>query len=235
MNKYYPCDFSFLPPANEVCEGYVFTGVCHSVHGGGACVVARGGVGGGHARLLAGGHVWLLWGVCMVARGGVRGCSRGACVVAPGGVVAPGEACVVALGGHVWLLQGGVRGCSSGGMCGCSRGGMHGCSRGHAWLLWGGMCGCSQGGMRGCSRGGLHGFFDEIRSMSGRYASYWNAFLFERWAKWRNHLHRFSCLDFLINQASRSKNGLQPQLIRYDANVDPNARNRSLMLSLNGP
>ena len=26
--------------------------------------------------------------------------------------------------------------------------------------------------------GGVHGFFDEIRSMSGRYASYWNAFLF---------------------------------------------------------
>ena len=23
-----------LPPANEVCEGYVFTPVCHSVHGG---------------------------------------------------------------------------------------------------------------------------------------------------------------------------------------------------------
>ena len=39
-------------------------------------------------------------GVCMVARGGVCGCSWGACLVA--------------LGGHVWLLQGG-----------------------HAWLLWG--------------------------------------------------------------------------------------------------
>ena len=25
----------FLPPANEVCEGYVFTRVCHSVHGAG--------------------------------------------------------------------------------------------------------------------------------------------------------------------------------------------------------
>ena len=23
-----------LPPANEVCEGYVFTPVCHSVHRG---------------------------------------------------------------------------------------------------------------------------------------------------------------------------------------------------------
>ena len=26
---------SFLPPANVVCEGYVFTHVCHSVHRGG--------------------------------------------------------------------------------------------------------------------------------------------------------------------------------------------------------
>ena len=24
----------FLPPANKVCGGYVFTRVCHSVHGG---------------------------------------------------------------------------------------------------------------------------------------------------------------------------------------------------------
>ena len=38
----------------------------------------------------------------------MHGCSRGVCVVAPGG-------------GHVWLLPGGV----------------HGCSGGHAWLLWG--------------------------------------------------------------------------------------------------
>ena len=34
----------FLPPAGEVCEGYVFTSVCHSVHRGwrawqGACMV----------------------------------------------------------------------------------------------------------------------------------------------------------------------------------------------------
>ena len=27
-------DVELLPPANEVCEGYVFTRVCHSVHGG---------------------------------------------------------------------------------------------------------------------------------------------------------------------------------------------------------
>ena len=34
--------FIFLPPANEVCEGYVFTGACLSTGGGG---VRGGGVG----------------------------------------------------------------------------------------------------------------------------------------------------------------------------------------------
>ena len=42
-------------------------------------------------------------------------------------------------------------------------GGMRGCSGG-AWLLRGGVCGIRRD--------------TEIRSMSGRYASYWNAFLF---------------------------------------------------------
>ena len=45
---------------------------------------------------------------------------------------------------------------------------------GHAWC---------QGGVRGARgrawwRGGACVGYDEIRSMSGRYASYWNAFLF---------------------------------------------------------
>ena len=70
---------------------------------------------------------------------------------------------------------------------------MHGCSRGgHAWLL-GSMHGCSGACMaaprgscvvapRGaCIVGGVHGIRrdTEIRSMSGRYAYYWNAFLFD--------------------------------------------------------
>ena len=115
----------FLPPANEVCEGYVFTGVCHSVHRVGVHGCSWG---GGHARLL-GGHAWLLW-------GGMHGCSWGACVVALGVcvvalggacMVAPGGACMVTPGGHAWLLWGGVCGCSGGGMCGCSGG--------HAWFF----------------------------------------------------------------------------------------------------
>ena len=70
------------------------------------------------------------------------------------------EACVHILstgGGHAWLLPGGVRGCS-GGVCMVARG---------AFVV-------APGG------GGMHGIRrdTEIRSMSGRYASYWNAFLF---------------------------------------------------------
>ena len=71
--------------------------------------------------------------------------------------------------------------------------GVHGCW-GCAWLLgchvwlpggmrggWWGVCmiagGCTcLGGMHGCQ--GVCMEYDEIRSMSGRYASYWNAFLF---------------------------------------------------------
>ena len=82
----------------------------------------------------------------------------GACVVAPGGacVVAPGGACMVALGGHAWLLRG---------VCVVAPGG--------ACMV------APRGGMRGCSGGGMRGFFNKMRSMSGQYASYWNAFLFD--------------------------------------------------------
>ena len=33
----YVCVLLSLPPANEVCEGYVFTGVCLFTGGGGKC------------------------------------------------------------------------------------------------------------------------------------------------------------------------------------------------------
>ena len=85
-------------------------------------------------------------------------------------VVAPGKACVVAPGGHAWLLQG---------VCMVAP---EGCAwllpGGHALLLWG-ACMAAPGGMYGCSQGGVHGIqrHTEIRSMSGQYTSYWNAFL----------------------------------------------------------
>ena len=106
--------------------------------------------------------------VCPQGGGGVRGCSRGGhALLLWGGacVVAPGGACMVAPGGAcVVAPRGGMRGCSQGG---------------HAWLLWG---------------GGVRGFFDEIRSISGRYASYWNAFLFQmKWNKTVSKILVFIC------------------------------------------
>ena len=111
--------------------------------------------GEGHVSLLRGACV-VAQGACVVAPGGgaMRGCSGGHAWLLWGGrcVVAWG-ACVVALGGGwVWLLRGHA----------WLLGGVRGCSEGHAWLLWGEAC----------------VGYDEIRSMSGRYASYWNAFLF---------------------------------------------------------
>ena len=64
----------FLPPANELCKGYVFTGVCLStghVHGKGGMGHAWGGMcGRGHASW---GHAWQVTcvvGAC-IARGHV--------------------------------------------------------------------------------------------------------------------------------------------------------------------
>ena len=111
-----------------------------------------------------GGEVWHAW----------RG---GACVA--GGMHDRG---VVGGGGHGWQGMDAWQGV-------CVAGGMHG--GGHAWQ--GGMHGgghvkqgaCMAGGMhgRGCMAGGrawwggVHGRYYKIWSMSGRYASYWNAFL----------------------------------------------------------
>ena len=146
----------FLPPANEVWGKVIF------LH---PFVIL----------FMGGGHVWSLpvGGACMVALGGgMYGCPRGAYMVAMGGHAwLLGGACMVAPGGHACLLlrwgmhacsEEGVHGCSGGGHVWLLRGGMHGCSwgacmvapRGHAWLL--------PGGMHGIRRD------TEIRSMSGR-------------------------------------------------------------------
>ena len=91
-----------------------------------------------------------------VHRGGVHGCTRGACMVAPGG--------------HMWFYLGGMRGFIWGAcMVLCGGACMVLFSRGACMVLF--------------SKGGMHGFFsffgyNEIRSMSGWYTSYWNAFLF---------------------------------------------------------
>ena len=53
---------------------------------------------------------------------------------------------------------------------------------GYAWFYLGGVCGFIRGACVVLFGGGVHGFFgyNQIRSMSGRYASYWNAFLLSR-------------------------------------------------------
>ena len=75
------------------------------------------------------------------------------------------------------FIRGGVHVFIRGGVCGFIRGACVVLFGGHAWFY----------------SGGMHGFFsffgyNEIRSMSGRYASYWNASLL----KW--------CLNYPIGQ-----------------------------------
>ena len=106
-------------------------------------------------------------------------------------MVVPEGACMVALeGGHVWLLSGGMRGCS-GGVCMLLWEGVHGSSRGgcvvalggHAWLLQGGHAWLLQGEHAWLLQGGVHFSHVKIkRSMSGQYASY-NAFLSQNYVK----------------------------------------------------
>ena len=170
-------EFPFLITARKrnFGQGNIFTPVCHSVHRGGVrgC---RGGVHGcrGGMHGCRRGHAWLQGGHAWLYRGGMHGCSRGACVVAQGGV----RGCS---GGHAWLLRGGMHGCSRGGACVVALGEHAWLLGGHAWLL-GGLRGWSWGGAWFFWGGeGVRGFFYEIRSMSGRYASYWNAFLFREY------------------------------------------------------
>ena len=160
------CVVKYLPPANEVCQGYVFTGVCLSTWG--ACMVALGG------------HAWLLQGACVVALGGsMHGCSRG-------------RGCPR---GHAWLLWG---------VCGCL-GGMRGCSWGACMVAPGGsMHGCSRGrGVCMVAPGGACVGYDEIRSMSGRYASYWKAFLF------------YGGLEFSFKMAKMQYNNVSASMADY--------------------
>ena len=94
----------------------------------------------------------------------MRGCSQGGCVWLLGGgegvcVVLFGGVCMVLFGGHAWFYSGG---------CMVLFGGhVWFYSGGHAWFYLG-----------GCAWFFSFFGYNEIRSMSGRYTSYWNAFLF---------------------------------------------------------
>ena len=86
---------------------------------------------------------------CLVApRGGMHGCC--------GGDGCSG-ACMVAPGGHAWLLLGGVCGCSRGACVVALEGACIVAAGGCVWLLQGGMCGCCGGSMHSCCWGGMCG------------------------------------------------------------------------------
>ena len=119
-------------------------------------------------------------------------------------MVAPGGVCVVAPRGCAWLLLGeGVCVVTPGGVCMVATGGACVVAQGRVWLLRG-ACVVALGGVCGCSGGACVGY-DEIRrywSMSGRYASYWNAFLFHIEAKIRRLIFfPFSCISKNKNQS----------------------------------
>ena len=163
---------------SEACvNNSVHRGGVHGCSGGGVHGCTRGGMHGfiRGCMVLFGGHAWFYSGGVWFYLGGHAW---------------------FYLGGHAWFYSGGHVWFYSGG--GFIRGGVHGFiqQRGACMVLFSrGACvvlfsrgACMVLFSRGAcmvlfSRGGPHGFFsfsgyDEIRSMSGRYASYWNAFLF---------------------------------------------------------
>ena len=126
----------------------------------------------------------------------------GACVAKGGGMCGKGG--VHGKGGHAWW-----RGCVWQRGHVSWKGGVHSkggcvCQRGHAWQRGvhseGEAC-VTKGGMHGEGGGACVGY-DEIRSMNGRYASYWNAFSlctfvtvqimqFDRRLKWNSKKYEY--------------------------------------------
>ena len=114
-----------LPPANVVCEGYVFTGICHSF-------CSQGGGMRGFIQER---------GACVVLfRGGVHGFIQGGCAW-------------FYLGGHAWFHSGGHAWFYLGGMHRFIQGGMHRFIWGGACMVLLGVCGFIQGGMHGFIQG----------------------------------------------------------------------------------
>ena len=86
----------------------IFSEACvnNSVHGGGACVVAWGGMhgfiqGGMHSFIRGGIHGFIQGGMCGLIRGGMCGFIRGTCMV----LFSRGACMVLFSGGCAWLFQ----------------------------------------------------------------------------------------------------------------------------------
>ena len=108
-----------LPLATKLGPGYIFTGVCDSVHkgGGGKCMVVAG--------------VWFCPGGACIVVGGMCGCQgvcgcqwgmcgcQGVCMVA-GGMCGCWGVCVWLWGGAC-MVAGGMHGCQGAGMHGIRR------------------------------------------------------------------------------------------------------------------
>ena len=112
-------------------------------------------------------------------------------------ILSTGGVCIV-LGGCAWL-PGGMHGCQGACMV----------AEGHAWLP-GGMCGC-QGAC--VVAGGCIGY-DKIWSMSGQYASYWNAFLFHDFVGLLKCTSLVSCLVCIVMIPNGTKS-----LYTFDKNL----------------
>ena len=140
----------------------------------GGCMVFLGGAwffrGEGGIHGFLGGYMWFFWGCAWFFQGGMHGGDRklgGPPLHQPNDQ----SVCVSTLStlrGACMVFPGGMCG-FFGGACVVFSGGMCG--------FFGGVCMVFSGGMHGFFGGGCVGL-DEIRSMSGWYASYWNALLF---------------------------------------------------------
>ena len=200
------CSVFFLPPATKLgkvifsqasvilsTRGHVW--LQGSMHGCGGCVLLL--CGGMHG---CGGHAWLqggmhgCGGVCMVV-GGMHGCRGHAWL--QGGMHGCGGCVLLLCGRHAWLWGACMVAGGHAWLWGCAW--LQGACKvagGHVWLQ--GVC-MVVGGVHGCG-GCVHGGrvagwgaymeYDEIRSMSRQYTSYWNAFLW---------LDAFTFMEFRVN------------------------------------
>ena len=111
-------------------------------------------------------------GCVLLHQGGVHGFNWGACVVLFRG------GCMVLFGGHAWFYSGGCMVLFRG-VCMVLFGGCAWFYSGGAWFYSaGGACMVLFSG-GACMVFSVFFGYNEIRSMSGRYASYWNAFLLD--------------------------------------------------------
>ena len=102
-------------------------------------------------------------------------------------------------------------------------GGVHGFSGGCAWFFLGGVCMVFSRGHAWFFLGGACVGYDELRSMSGRCASYWNAFLLICWILRRWHYTIKCCLvcehhkymDFNVLRATISGNSTTSRWLNY--------------------